>query len=114
MGGEVLATADLPLRVGAGTIGPGIGVGAAWLSTDALLDQHSSSSTNTRLVAQPRIQFSWPLAWGLAADAGLGADILPFAQRKHLTAGGFNLPGEPLGFLHAGLGLRYGSLARSP
>jgi len=114
MGGEVLATADLPLRVGAGTIGPGIGVGAAWLSTDALLDQHSGSTTNVGLVAQPRIQFSWPLAWGLAADLVLRGDILPLAHRQHLTSGGFNLPGEPLGFLHAGLGLRYSSPARSP
>jgi hypothetical protein len=113
MGGEVLATADLPLRAGAGTIGPGIGVGAAWLSTDALLDQHSGSATNVGLVAQPRIQFSWPLAWGLAADLVLRGDILPLAHRQHLTSGGFNLPGEPLGFLHAGLGLRYSSPARS-
>ena len=114
MGGNALMTADLPLRVGAGTIGPGFGVGAAWLSTDAQLDQHSGSTTNVGLVAQPRIQFFWPLAWGLAADVGLGADILPLAHRKHLTASSFNLPGEPLGFLHAGLGLRYGSFARSP
>jgi hypothetical protein len=113
MGGNVLMTADLPLRVGAGTIGPGIGLGAGWLSTSAVLDQHGGNATTPELVAEPRIQFSWPLGWGLAADVGLRADILPFAHRKHLTSSGFDLPGEPLGFLHAGLGLRYGSLTRS-
>jgi hypothetical protein len=114
IGGNALVTADLPLRVGAGTIGPGIGLGAGWLSTNAVLDQHGGSATTVGLVAEPRILFSWPLAWGLAADVGLRADILPFAHRKHLTSNGFDLPGEPLGFLHAGLGLRYGSLARAP
>ena len=111
MGGNALMTADLPLRVGAGTLGPGIGLGAGWLSTNAVLDQHSGNATTVGLVAEPRIQFSWPLGWGLAADVGLRADILPFAHRKHLTSSDFNLPGEPLGFLHAGLGLRYGPLA---
>lgn len=112
MGGNALVTVDLPLRVGAGTIGPGIGLGAGWLSTSAVLDQHGGDATTVGLVAEPRIFFSWPLAWGLAADVGLRADILPLAHRKHLTSSGFNLPGEPLGYLHAGLGLRYGSLAQ--
>jgi len=112
MGGNALMTADLPLRVGAGTLGPGIGLGAAWLSTNAVLDQHSGNATTVGFVAEPRIQFSWPLGWGLAADVGLRADILPFAHQKHLTSSGFNLPGEPLGFLHAGIGLRYGFFAQ--
>jgi len=112
MGGNALMTADLPLRMGAGSLGPGIGLGAAWLSTNAVLDQHSGNATTVGFVAEPRIQFSWPLGWGLAADVGLRADILPFAHRRHLTSSGFNLPGEPLGFLHAGIGLRYGSFAQ--
>jgi len=113
MGSNALITADLPLRVGAGTIGLGIGLGASWLSTDAVLDQHSGSTTTVGLVAEPRILFSWPLTWGLAADVSLRAAISPFAHRKHLASNGFDLPGEPLGFLHAGLGLRYGPLMRS-
>jgi len=112
IGGNALVTADLPLRVGAGTIGPGIGLGAGWMSTSAVLDQHGGDATTVGLVAEPRIVFSWPLAWGFAADVSLRADVLPFADRKHPTSGGFNLPGEPLGYLRAGLGLRYGSLAQ--
>jgi len=113
IGGNALIAADLPLRIGAGTLGPGIGLGVGWLSTSALLDQHGGTAATVGPVAEPRILFSWPLAWNLAVDVGLRADILPFAHRKNLSSSGFDLPSEPLGFLHAGLGLRWGSLAHS-
>ena len=111
---DALLTADLPLRIGAGTFGPGIGLGAGWLSTTAVLGDHGGNATTVGPRAETRIMLSWPLAWGLAADVGLRADIMPFAHRKHLTSGGFDLPGEPLGFLRAGLGLRYGPLRHAP
>jgi hypothetical protein len=109
-----LATVDLPLRVGAGTLGPGIGLGASWLSTTAILDNHYGNATTVGLRAETRMLLSWPLAWGLAADVGLGADVLPFAHRKHNASDGFDLPDEPLGFLRAQLGLRYGPLRQMP
>jgi hypothetical protein len=108
LGAEALLTADLPLRIGAGTLGPGIGLGAGWLSTSAVLDDHGANETAVGLRAATRILLSWPLAWGLALDVGLWADILPFAHTNKFTKGGFDLPGEPRGFLRAGLGLRYG------
>jgi hypothetical protein len=43
-------------------------------------------------------------------DVALWADISPLAHRTHFTAGGFELPGEPLGFLRTQIGLRYGPL----
>ncbi|HJX51301.1 MAG TPA: hypothetical protein VJ801_00920 [Polyangia bacterium] len=113
LGAEALLTADLPLRIGAGTLGPGIGLGAGWLSTIAVLDDQSANATTVGLRAETRILLSWPLAWGLAVDAGLWADVLPFAHRDTFTTGGFELPGEPLGFLRAQLGLRYGPLDRA-
>ena len=113
LGAEALLTADLPLRIGAGTLGPGIGLGAGWLSTTAILGDHSANATEVGLRAETRILLSWPLAWGLAADVGLWADVLPFAHRQRFTSNGFDLPGEPLGFLRAGLGLRYGPLDRT-
>ena len=105
---EALLTADLPLRIGAGTLGPGIGLGAGWLSTSAVLGTHGANATAVGPRAETRILFSWPLAWGLAVDVALWADISPLAHRTHFTAGGFDLPGEPLGFLRTQLGLRYG------
>jgi hypothetical protein len=113
LGAEALVTADLPLRIGAGTFGPGIGLGAGWLSTSALLGDHSANATTVGLRAETRILLSWPLAWGLAVDLGLWADVLPFAHRNNFNTAGFDLPGEPLGFLRAQLGLRYGPLDRS-
>jgi hypothetical protein len=114
LGADALFTADLPLRIGAGTLGPGIGLGANWLSTTAVLGDHGGNATTVGPRAETRILLSWPVAWGLAADVGLWADILPFAHRKHLAANGFDLPTEPLGFLRAGLGLRYGPLLPTP
>jgi hypothetical protein len=108
LGAEALLTADLPLRIGAGTLGPGIGLGAGWLSTSAVLGTHGANATAVGPRAETRICFSWPLAWGLAVDVALWADISPLAHRTHFTAGGFELPGEPLGFLRTELGLRYG------
>jgi len=113
LGAEALVTADLPLRIGAGTFVPGIGLGAGWLSTSALLGDHSANATTVGLRAETRILLSWPLAWGLAVDLGLWADVLPFAHRNNFNTAGFDLPGEPLGFLRAQLGLRYGPLDRS-
>jgi len=114
LGADALLTADLPLRVGIGTLGPGVGLGAGWLATTALLGDHGGNATTVGPRAEARIVLSWPLALGLAADVGLRADISPFAHRKHLTSSGFELPGEPLGFLRVGLGLRYGPLLRAP
>ena len=114
LGADALFTADLPLRIGAGTLGPGIGLGANWLSTTAVLGDHGGNATTLGPRAETRILLSWPVAWGLAADVGLWADVLPFAHRKHLAANGFDLPTEPLGFLRAGLGLRYGPLLPTP
>ena len=116
LGADALVIADLPLRIGAGTLGPGIGLGADWSSTTAILEDHSGNATTLGLRAETRMLLSWPLAWGLAVDVGLGADILPFAHRKHFTTtdGLFELPGEPLGFLRAEFGLRYGPLRHVP
>jgi hypothetical protein len=113
LGAEALLAADLPLRIGAGSLGPGIGVGAGWLSTSALLGNHGANATKVGLRAETRVLLSWPLAWGLAVDLGLWADILPFAHRNNFTTNGFDLPGEPLGFLRAELGLRYGPLGHA-
>ena len=112
LGAEALLTADLPLRIRSATFGPGIGLGAGWLSTNAALDDRSASATTVGLRVETRVLLSWPLAWGLAVDAGLWADVLPFAHRSIFTSGEFELPGEPLGFLRAQLGLRYGPLDR--
>jgi hypothetical protein len=114
LGADALFTADLPLRIGAGTLGPGIGLGANWLSTTAVLGDHGGNATTVGPRAETRILLSWPVAWGLAADVGLWADVLPFAHRKHLAANGFDLPTEPLGFLRAGFGLRYGPFLPAP
>jgi len=109
-----LVTADLPLRIGAGTLGPGIRLGASWLSTSAVLDGNYGNATTVGLRAETQMLLAWPLAWGLAVDVGLGADILPFAHSKHNTSNGFDLPSEPLGFLRAELGFRYGPIGRMP
>jgi hypothetical protein len=113
LGADALLTADLPLHIGAGTLGPGVGLGAGWLSTTAVLGDHGGNATTVGPRAETRILLSWPLGWGLAADVSLRADIVPFAHRK-LTSEAFDLPGEPLGFLRAGLGLRYGPLVHTP
>ena len=108
LGAEALLTADLLLRIGAGTLGPGIAFGAGWLSTSAVLGDNGANATSVGPRAETRILLSWPLAWGLAVDVGVWAEILPLAHRNHFTTGGFDLPGEPLGLLHTELGLRYG------
>jgi hypothetical protein len=108
LGAEALLTADLPMRIGAGTLGPGIGLGAGWLSTSAVLGTQGANATAVGPRAEARILFSWPLDWGLAVNVAVWADVSPLAHRTHFTAGGFDLPGEPLGFLRTELGLRYG------
>jgi hypothetical protein len=114
MGAGALATVDLPLRIGAGTIGPGLGVGAGWQSTRASLGDHSGSATSIGLRTATHLFLSWPLVGALALDLGLWADLLPLAHTGDLSASGFALPGEPLGFVRLEVGLRYGSMGASP
>jgi len=111
---DALLTADLPIRLGAAGVAPGIGFGAGWLSTSAALGDHAGTVTTVGPRAEARILLSWPLGWGFSADIALRADVVPLAHRTHLTSGGFDLPGEPLGFARLGLGLRYGPLLRGP
>lgn len=114
MGAGALATLDLPLRIGAGTFGPGLGVGMAWQSTRATLGDHSGNATSIGLRAATHLFLSWPLVGDLSLDTSLWADVLPLAHTGDLKASGFTLPGEPLGFVRFELGLRYGRLSWEP
>jgi hypothetical protein len=113
-GADASLTADLPLRVGAVALGPGIGLGAGWLSTNAALGGHAGTASTIGPRAEARLLLSVPLGWGLAVELIFRADVAPLAHRKDLSAGGFTLPGEPLGLLRLGLGLRYGPLVKGP
>lgn len=110
MGAGALATLDLPLRIGAGTFGAGLGVGMAWQSTRVTLGDHSGSATSIGLRTATHLFLSWPLYGGVALDTGLWADVLPMAHTGNFNASGFALPGEPLGFVRLELGLRFGQM----
>lgn len=111
MGAGALATMDLPLRIGPATFGPGLGVGMAWQSTRATLGDHSGNATSLGLRTATHLFLSWPLFGGLALETALWADLHPLAHTGDFKAGGFVLPGEPLGFMRFELGLRYGLLS---
>ncbi len=114
MGAGALATLDLPLRIGAGTFGPGRGVGVGWQSTRAALGDHTGSATSIGLRTATHLFLSWPLFGDLSLDASLWADVLPLAHTGDLDSSGFVLPGEPLGFMRIELGLRYGGMGAGP
>jgi hypothetical protein len=108
IGAGALATLDLPLRIGAGTFGPGLGVGIGWQSTRATLGDHSGSATSVGLRTATHLFLSWPLFGDLSLETALWVDLLPLAHTGDFSASGFALPGEPLGFMRFELGLRYG------
>jgi len=114
MSAGALATVDLPLHIGAGTFGPGLGVGAGWQSTRATLGDHSGAVVSIGLRSATHLFLSWPLLGALALDAGLWADVLPLAHTGDFNSSGFVLPGEPLGFMRFELGLRYGRMLPNP
>jgi hypothetical protein len=71
-------------------------------SSDADFDQGE-------VLAGVHVGAAYPLSKHWAIEAGLGASVSLFAHHAPFTAQGVRLPGEPLAFGLASLGLRYGS-----
>jgi hypothetical protein len=114
LGADGMVTVGWPMRLGPVVLTPGLAGGVAWLSSRASFrddkdgEEHDGEATRVGPVFEARAILSLPVARALAIDLGIGAKLCPTAHREELEEDKFTIPGEPLGYLRAGIGLRYG------
>ena len=112
---DVYLSSDFPIAVGRGQLSAGLGVGAGWMQTTRGIDGGSVANAQVELNragarVNAHVVLSWPVIPRVAVDLGVHGDLLlrahtgVFGEEESMT-----LAGEPLAFLRAALGLRFGA-----
>ena len=108
---ELLLSADLPRRLGAGTLDLGVAAGYGWAGRWATA-QEGSDKTIDRSASGPRLElhagYTIPLARRLWLDLGASASLSPLADTGPEPKGDQPVPGEPLAHFRVGAGVRLG------
>ena len=110
--GEVAVSLDLPFSRGRLAFRPGVELGIGWIHMggfgahsqvvdDSEFD-HGDVSAGAHLAASLVVWRHW------SVEAGLGVSFSLFAHQTPFVLNGVMLPGEPLAYGLASLGLRYG------
>ena len=112
--GEVAVELDVPFSRRGISVRPGIEIGVGWVHMGGfgthpeMLDEnefdHGDVSAAVHLAA------SFPLSQHWSVETGLGVSVSLFAHQAPFIVEGVMLPGEPLAYGLASLGLRYGGL----
>ena len=110
--GEVAVSADLPFTRGRLAFRPGVELGVGWIHMGGfgahaqMIDDnefdHGDVSAGLHLAASLAVSRHW------SVEGGLGVNVSLFAHPAPFVIGGVMLPGEPLAYGLASLGLRYG------
>ncbi len=111
--GEIALSLDVPFTRHRIDIRPGVELGLGWIHMGELV-VHPQASDDAdfdqgEVLAGVHVGASYPISKHWALEAGLGASLSLFAHQAPFTVQGARLPGEPLAFGLASLGLRYGS-----
>jgi hypothetical protein len=110
--GEVAVSLDLPFSRGRLAFRPGVELGIGWIHmggfgahTQTIDDNefdHGDVSAGLHIAASLPVSRHW------SVEAGLGVSFSLFAHQTPFAIDGVMLPGEPLAYGLASLGLRYG------
>jgi hypothetical protein len=111
--GEIALSLDVPFTRHRIDIRPGVELGLGWIHMGELV-VHPQASDDAdfdqgEVLTGVHVGASYPISQHWALEAGLGASLSLFAHHSPFTVQGVQLPGEPLAFGLASLGLRYGS-----
>ncbi len=111
--GEIALSLEVPFTRHRIDIRPGVELGLGWIHMGDFVIQPQASNDadfdQGEVLAGAHIGASYPVSKHWALEAGLGASLALFAHRAPFTVQGAELPGVPLAFGLASLGLRYGS-----
>jgi hypothetical protein len=110
--GEVAVSLDVPISRGRFAIRPGVALGVGWIHMGGfgahaqMVDDnefdHGDVSAGLHVAAALPVSQHWSL------EGGLGVSLSLFAHQAPFAIGGVILPGEPLAYGLASIGLRYG------
>jgi hypothetical protein len=110
--GEVAVSLDLPFSRGRFAFRPGVELGVGWIHMGGfgahaqMIDDnefdHGDVSAGLHVAASLQVSRHW------SVEGGLGVNLSLFAHPAPFVIDGVMLPGEPLAYGLASLGLRYG------
>jgi len=111
--GEIALSVDLPFTWHGIDLRPGTELGLGWIHMGELVvhpqDSEDSDFDQGEVLAGLHLGAGVPLSKRWTVEAGLGATLSLFAHQAPFTVQGARLPGEPLGYAAASLGIRYGA-----
>jgi hypothetical protein len=111
--GEIAVSLDVPFAWHRVEIRPGAELGLGWIHMGQFVvhpqADDDSDFDQGEVLAGAHLGASYPLSKRWALEADLGATLSLFAHQAPFIVQGARLPGEPLVYGVASLGLRYGS-----
>lgn len=110
--GEIALSLEVPFTWRRIEIRPGAEAGLGWIHMGQFTVHPAADDSDFdqgEVLAGVHIGASYPLRRRWAIEGSIGANIALFAHNRPFTAQGAQLPGEPLAYGIAALGVRYGS-----
>jgi len=108
LGVDLLATVELPVKLGRAVLVPGLGLGGGWITIGQSTGQNNQEISNFGLRADVHASLSYPLGHGVSLHIGVAADVSAQAADAPQNQDMNQIPGEPSGYLRGLLGLRLG------
>jgi hypothetical protein len=112
--GEVAVALDLPFTRGGINFRPGMEIGVGWVHMGGFGTHPEMVDDNEfdhgDVSAAVHVAASFPVSQHWSIETGLGVSLSLFAHQAPFVVEGVMLPGEPLAYGLASLGLRYGGL----
>lgn len=105
---DALLGIDRPFEYGRATLTPGLAAGVQWLVANTTRGEHDGNVARLAFATEARLVLGIAIARAVSVELGVSALLSPFRHRDAFEEDGFTIPGNPLGYLRAGLGLRYG------
>jgi hypothetical protein len=112
--GEVAVSLDAPFTRRGITFSPGMEIGVGWVHMGgfgghpAMVDDNEFDHGD--VIAGVHVTVSFPVSQHWSIESGLGFNLSLFAHQAPFVIDGVMLPGEPLAYGLASVGLRYGGL----
>jgi hypothetical protein len=111
--GEIAVSLDVPFAWRRLELRPGVELGLGWIHMGELVVHPASDDDSDfdqgEVLGGLHVAASYPLAKHWALEASVAANVSLFAHQAPFTVQGARLPGEPLAYGIASLGVRYGS-----
>lgn len=109
--GEIALSLDVPFTWHRIDFRPGAELGLGWIHMGQFTvhPEDDSDFDQGEVLTGLHLGAGYPISKHWTIEAGLGASLSLFAHQAPFTVQGARLPGEPLGYGTASLGIRYGS-----